>query len=95
MKKYLIDRKYFEDDILDFEGKLVMLREDTYKEEYRKPKYLLVLATGGFGCYAEKIGRAVYYRCIYDGEHARTDRGQVFGVIKDEYKDEVIEKYCK
>ena len=95
MKKYLIDKKYFEDTVDNFEGKLIMLKDDTYKAEYREPKYLLVLATGGFGCDSEKVGRAVYYKCIYDGENACTDRGQVFGVIKDEYKNEVIEKYCK
>lgn len=69
----------------DFEGKVIVLSPNALKEEYWTPENQLWLATGGFGCYPDKIGRAVYATCLYDGEHTRWNREDVIGVIKDEY----------
>lgn len=37
-------------------GKLVVVVSDFFLPEFRDAKYQIVLATGGFGCYAEKLG---------------------------------------
>ena len=65
-------------------GKVVILREKYFKEEYRKPEYQLFLAQTGFGCEPDKIGRAVYGTFLYDGEYCRVERNDVLGVIKEE-----------
>lgn len=41
-------------------GKLVVIKPEYFKPEFREAKYQIVLATGGFGCNAGKLGAAVY-----------------------------------
>ena len=57
------------------EGKLVVIKPDFFKAEYRDAKYQLVLATGGFGCDADKMGNAVFVEevCNDNPEHYRRD----------------------
>ena len=69
----------------NYEDKVVIVSHKNLKEEYWTPENQLWLATGGFGCDPTKIGRAVYSTCLADGEKSRWDRGQVVGVIKDEF----------
>ena len=40
-------------------GKLVVIRPEFFKPQFREAKYQLVLATGGFGCDASSLGNAV------------------------------------
>jgi hypothetical protein len=37
------------------EGKLVVIKPNFFKPEFREAKYQLVLATGGFGCVLSKM----------------------------------------
>lgn len=72
-------------DQTEYTNKVVVINHKYIKEEYWSPENQLWLATGGFGCEAGKIGRAVYSECLIDGDTNRWDRHQVLGVIKDEF----------
>lgn len=65
----------------NIEGKLVVIGIDHFKPEYQSAKYQLVLATGGFGCDANKLGSAVFVmECQKDNpESYRRDRFQLVG----------------
>ena len=84
-KLNLFTREHCEDELGDFEGKVVVISHKHLREKYWSPENQLWLATGGFGCDPTKIGRAVYSTCLADDDRARWDRGQILGVIKDEY----------
>ena len=68
----------------DITDKVIVLSPKCLKEEYWSPENQLWLATGGFGCEPDKIGRAVYATCLFDGEQTRWNRHNVIGVIKPE-----------
>lgn len=69
----------------NYEDKVVIVNHKCLREEYWTPENQLWLATDGFGCDPTKIGRAVYSTCLADDDRARWDRGDILGVIKDEY----------
>ena len=48
--KTIIDRSECKPLSDNIEGKLVVIKQDFFKPEFREAKYQLVLATGGFGC---------------------------------------------
>jgi len=62
---------------IDLEGQHVVLREDAMAADYRDMSWRVVLATGGFGCSPNAIGRAVFVEHVRDGEKARWNRDQV------------------
>lgn len=66
----------------NLEGKLVIIREDWFKKEYRNGENQLFLAQGGFGCDPQKIGRAVFGK-FWDGETCRINREDVIGVASE------------
>ncbi len=72
----------------ELEGKVVVVSPKHLKEEYWAPENQLWLATGGFGCSPTASGRAVYATCLIDGDETRWDRGDIIGIIKDEYLPE-------
>ena len=68
------------------EGKLVVIKAEDFKVEYRDAKYQLVLATGGFGCDGTKLGNAVFVTEVYPAtdsekpESYRRERYQLAGM---------------
>lgn len=68
----------------DFTGKIVVLRADNFKDQYKSPDYQLFLAESGFGCYATATGTKVYGRFLKDGEKTHFRRADVIGVLKEE-----------
>ena len=70
----------------NIEGKIVVIGADSFKEQYRDAKYQLAVATGGFGCHADKMGNAVFVReCINDNpESYRQERYNLIGEPTDE-----------
>lgn len=72
----------------DYEDKVVIVSHKQLKEEYWAPENQLWLATGGFGCNPNKIGRAVYSTCLVDNDTNRWERSDILGVIKEEYLPE-------
>jgi len=63
-------------------NKFVILRLNFFKEEYREAKNQLFYATGGFGCYPEKIGGKVFGRWF--DEWGQTRREYILGVATEE-----------
>lgn len=84
-------------------NKLVVVKADFFKPEFREAKYQLVLATGGFGCDASKMGNAVSVtECCKNQESYRQERYNLIGeptekLIKEwkelygEFNDKVLE----
>ena len=76
-KTPLFDAAHCEPDSwesLDYEGKVLAMRPEVLKEEYRTGEFQLWLATGG-----------LYATCLADGEETRWDRADFLGVVKDEF----------
>ena len=61
-------------------GKLVVIRPEFFKPQFREAKYQLVLATGGFGCDASALGTAVMViECCENPESYRQERYNLIG----------------
>lgn len=67
------------------ENKVVVIRAECLRPEYRTADRQLVLATGGFGAHANARGRAVYIVNLYSGREARWNREDILGIVKPEY----------
>jgi hypothetical protein len=64
----------------NYNGHWLIVRPTWPKQEFRKRRFLVWQAQGGFGCDPTKIGRAVFAECAGDGEHGvRFDRGDFVG----------------
>ena len=57
----------------DIEGKVVVLKANIMKPEFRALKYLLFRVDGGFGAAAGTIGTALIGQFLADGERARME----------------------
>ena len=73
------------DEPQDYTGKLLIIRPDVLKEESRTPENQLFLASGGFGCSPDKVGRKVMGQFLIDGEKTHFYRQDFIGVIADEH----------
>ena len=67
------------------ENKVVVIRTERLRPEYRTADNQLMLAVGGFGTYANARGRAVYTVNLYSGKESRWNREDILGVLKPEY----------
>ena len=64
----------------NIEGKLVVIKPDFFKPEFRDAKYQIVLACSGFGCDVGKLGNAVFVvECCENPEHYRQERYNLIG----------------
>jgi hypothetical protein len=68
----------------DIENKVVVIRLERLRPEYRTADKQLVLVTGGFGAHGNSRGRAVYTTNLYSGKESRWNREDILGVIKPE-----------
>ena len=73
------------EDAKNYEGKILILYPDVLKDEYKSPNDQLFLATSGFGCDPNKIGRSVSGYFLSDEEFATFDRSSFYGVINEKY----------
>ena len=80
----LFDRTHCSEE-QDFTGKLLLIKPETLKEEFRSPDNQLFYAKGGFGCRPNVSGRRVFGVFLSDGEEANFNRHDFLGVIADEY----------
>ena len=78
--KTIIDRSECRALSDHIEGKLVVIKPEFFKPQFREAKYQLVLATGGFGCDSDKLGTAVFVvECCENPEHYRQERYNLIG----------------
>lgn len=68
----------------DLHGKIIVIRPEMLRPEYRRATSQLKLCTGGFGAYPHSRGAAVYCTELYSGKAGRYERGDVLGVIEPE-----------
>ena len=64
-------------------GKVVVIKAQVNRYEYRHSAYQLVLATGGFGASGGR-GQAVFGTCLANGKRARWERYDILGEIRPE-----------
>lgn len=67
------------------DGKIVAIRAETLRPEYRRGEVQIVLVNGGNGTKANPMGRAVYCYHLNDGKHTRFDRSDIQGEVKAEF----------
>lgn len=72
----------------ELENKVVVIRPERLRAEYRTAVNQLVLATGGFGVYPNSRGRAVFTVNLYSGKESRWNRDNILGVLRPEYMRE-------
>ena len=66
---------------VNLEGMTLVMKAKIFSPEYRALQFRLQLATGGFGCDPDSIGRAVFCKALCDGEEARWCRADVEGWV--------------
>lgn len=92
--KLIIDKSECKPLSDNIEGRLVVINSKFFKPEFRDAKYQIVLATGGFGCDASKMGNAVFViECCENPEIYRQERYNLIGEPTEEMITEWKEKY--
>ena len=66
-------------------GKIVAIRADVLRREYRSADHQLVLPHGGFGAAANARGSAVFVTNLYSGKESRYERRDIQGEVKPEH----------
>lgn len=70
------------------ENKVIAIKLNELRPEYRIASEQLYIVTGGFGAYGNSRGRTVYCKNLYNGTETRFDRSSVQGVIKPSFLPE-------
>ena len=88
------DVKQLSDNI---QGKLVVIKCEYFKKEYREAKYQLVKALSGFGCNAGSLGTAVFVKEVHQDkrESYRVERYDLLGEPTEKCLKEYEELYGK
>ncbi|MBP5581500.1 MAG: hypothetical protein J6X85_06920, partial [Ruminococcus sp.] len=68
----------------EYAGKLLILKPEALKEEYRKPFFQYFYAQSGFGCYADRLGGKIFGKFLVDGEETHFRRNDFLGVADTE-----------
>ena len=77
----------------DLKGKVIVIRVDVLKKEYRRATRQYQLCTGGFGASPRSRGSACYCINIYNGKASRFERRDVLGIVDEkQMPDWVCEK---
>ena len=67
----------------DLKGKVIVIREDVLKREYRRATRQYQLCTGGFGASPNSRGSACFCTNIYSGKDWRFERQDVLGIVSE------------
>ena len=65
-------------------GKLIVIRQDALRQEYRMSTHQLKICTGGFGSHPHSRGSACFCVDLYNGQHSRFEREDVLGTVTEE-----------
>ncbi len=68
----------------DIVGKIMAVRADALRPEYRSADHQLVYVTGGNGAREKSLGSACYGITLYSGKHIRWERHDLQGEVKAE-----------
>jgi hypothetical protein len=73
---------YQHDYSQDISGKVVAIKAESLRPEYRRGDRQMVLVDGGFGTKNNARGSAVFCYHLYNGEHTRFERHDVLGIVR-------------
>lgn len=68
----------------DINGKLIVIKPEVLRHEYRKITHQLKLCRGGFGASPHSRGTAVFCTDLFSGEESRFERWDVLGTVEPE-----------
>ena len=68
----------------DLRGKVIVIKPEVLRQEYRRATCQLQLCTGGFGASPNSRGSACLCTELYSGHNSRFERRDVLGTIKPE-----------
>ena len=80
----LLDNKKCLADDKEYAEKLLILKPNTLKDEFRRPYFQYFYAQSGFGCYPDKLGGKVFGKFLADGENGQFRRSDFLGVADTE-----------
>ena len=65
----------------DLRGKVVVIKPEVLRQEYRRATCQLQLCTGGFGASPNSRGSACFCTELYSGKTSRFERNDILGII--------------
>lgn len=65
----------------DLNGKVIVIKPEVLRREYRVATHQVKLCTGGFGASPNSRGSAVFCTDLYSGERSRFERQDVLGIM--------------
>ena len=68
----------------DLNGKVVVIKPEILRREYRRAPNQVMLCDGGFGASPNSRGSACYCVNLYTGKTSRFERRDILGVLKDD-----------
>ncbi len=68
----------------DIAGKVMAVKPEALRPEYRSAEHQLILVKGGNGAREHSLGSACYCIALYSGEHERWERHDLAGEVKPE-----------
>ena len=68
----------------DLKGKVVVIKPEILRREYRRATCQLQLCTGGFGASPNSRGSACFCTELYSGKTSRFERSDILGIIAPE-----------
>ncbi len=74
----------------DLKGRVIVIRADVLKREYRRATRQYQLCTGGFGASPNSRGSACFCTNIYSGKEGRFERQDVLGIVSEEQMPEWV-----
>ena len=77
----------------DLNGKVIVIKPEVLRPEYRRATSQVKLCTGGFGAYPHSRGSAVFCTEIYTGRQSRFERRDVLGVLELEDQPKWVQHY--
>ena len=82
----------YEDDL---KGKIVVIKPEILRREYRRATCQLQLCTGGFGAAPKSRGSACFCTELYSGKSSRFERSDILGIIAPEKLPEWAKHYLE
>ena len=77
----------------DLHGKVIVIKPEVLRPEYRRATSQLKLCTGDFGAYPHSRGSAVFCTEIYTGRQSRFERRDILGVLEPENQPKWVQHY--
>ena len=77
----------------DLNGKVIVIKPEVLRPEYRRATSQVKLCTGGFGAHPHSRGTAVFCTEIYSGKQSRFERMDVLGVLEPENQPKWVRHY--